>query len=173
MNIKPFSENIVFFDTEFTDLNARTGELLSIGLIKYTGEELYLELEYTGIPHPWVVEKVLPYLTGTKISHTEAREKIKEFIGDSQPFLMAYVNQFDAIFWYDLFGTPNEHPAFWIPIDFASVLFGLGYSPDSMGKHEFFKSLGIDKEKYTEHNALTDARLLRDAYLKFYDTLKL
>ena len=167
--IKPYSDNIVFLDTEFTDLNAKTGELLSIGLIKYTGEELYLELEYKGTVHPWVEEKVIPYLNKEKITKEIACEKIRTFIGDSQPYLMAYVNQFDAIFWYELFGSTKEHPAYWIPIDFASILFGLGYSPNSMGKHEFFKSLNIDKEKYTEHNALADARLLRDTYIKFYE----
>ena len=60
--MKPYSDRIIFFDTEFTDLNAKTGELLSIGLIKYNGEELYLELESTATPHPWVVEHVLPFL---------------------------------------------------------------------------------------------------------------
>lgn len=169
--MKPYSENIIFLDTEFTDLNCKVGELLSIGLIKYTGEELYLELESTGPVHPWVQEKVLPYLTQPKVSREVAREKIKEFVGDTQPYLMAYVNQFDAIYWYELFGSPKEHPAYWIPIDFASILFGLGYSPNSMGKHDFFKQLGVNKENFQEHNALTDARLLKETYLKFYNSL--
>lgn len=176
MNIKPYSNNIIFFDTEFSDLNSRTGELLSIGLIKYSGEELYLELEHSGPVHPWVEEKVLPYLTQEKVSREVACQKINNFIGthpeDQKPYLVAYVNQFDAIFWYDLFGSPKDHPAYWIPIDFASILFGLGHSPNSMGKHDFFKSLGINKEQYQEHNALTDARLLRDTYFKFYETLQ-
>ncbi len=169
--MKPYSENIIFLDTEFSDLNPKIGELLSIGLIKYTGEELYLELEQTGPIHPWVQEKVLPYLSQKKIPKEEACKEIRTFIGDTEPYLVAYVNQFDAIYWYELFGSPKEHPAYWIPIDFASILFGLGYSPNSMGKHDFFKQLGIEKENYQEHNALTDAKLLRETYFKFYKNL--
>lgn len=167
----PHSENIIFMDTEFTDLNARTGELISVGLVKMTGEELYLEIEYKNPPHPWVTEHVLPYLTGEMVSVGVAQSKIRKFIGEegSKPYLVAYVNQFDSIFWYDLFGSAQDHPAFWIPIDFASILFGFGYAPDSMGHHAFFSELGIDKSAYKEHNALDDARLLRDVYKKFFN----
>lgn len=164
-------------DTEFTDLDVKVGELLSIGLVKYTGEELYLELKYEGKVHPWVKKRVLPYLGKRKVSKEKARQKIWKFIGQhkkekDKPYLMAYVNQFDAIFWYDLFGTAKGHPVFWIPLDFASVLFAHGYDPNSMGKHKFFDELGIKKGEYNEHNALEDARLLRDVYLKFMNKLE-
>jgi len=165
--MKTFSDNIIFFDTEFTFLDPEKGELLSLGLVKHTGEELYLELEYEGEVHPWVQEKVLPYLTGTKVSKAEAVEQLKAFVGDSKPYLMAYVNQFDAIFWYKLFGDPKNHPAFWIPIDFASILFGKGLDPWSLNKEAFFKELGIDKTKYQLHNALGDAKMLKDIYYSF------
>ena len=175
-NNKPlFSKNIIFFDTEFTNLDHKVGELLSIGLIKYTGEKLYIELEYENKNvHPWVKKRVLPYLTKRKITREKAQEKINKFIGintkgKDKPCLMAYVNQFDAIYWYDLFGTPKKHPAFWIPIDFASILFAHGFAPDSFGKKAFLNKIGIDKTKYIEHNALEDAKMLRDVYLKLYD----
>lgn len=164
----PYSDNIIFFDTEFTDLDVKKGELLSIGMIKNTGEELYLELEPDGPIHPWVVDHVLPHLIGNPIPKDEAKEKLRAFVGEGEPYLVAYVNQFDAVYWYQLFGGAKEHPAYWIPIDFASILFGYGYSPNSMGKHAFFEELGIDKDKYQLHNALEDARLLRDTYIQFY-----
>lgn len=164
----PYSDNLIFIDTEFTDLDVKTGELLSIALIKYTGEELYLELASDGPMHPWVVKHVLPTLNKRKTSQEAARNKIRKFVGDSKPYLVAYVNQFDAIYWYKLFGSAKEHPAYWIPIDFASLLFAQGFSPNSMGKHRFFKELGIDKDKYVVHNALDDARLLRETYFKFF-----
>lgn len=166
-----YSDNLVFFDTEFTDLNCRTGELLSIGLIKQSGEELYLELEYDGPVHPWVEKNVLPTLTGKKISKEKAVVQLREFIGEGSPYLVAYVNQFDAVFWYDLFGSPKEHPCFWIPIDFASILFAHGYDPNSMGKDSFFEELGLDKSSYNLHNALDDARMLRDVYTLFTEKL--
>jgi len=168
--MNPFSNNIIFFDTEFTHLDITKGELLSIGLVKQTGEELYIELEYDGLEiHPWVVKKVLPFLTGNKISREEAKKKLYRFFSGykSKPYLMAYVNQFDAVYWYKLFGDPKDHPAFWIPIDFASILFVSGRDPEEMRKDRFFKELGIDKTKYNSHNALDDARLLRDVYHKF------
>lgn len=173
MNLKPFSENIIFLDTEFTDLNPEKGELLSIGMVKYTGEELYLELEYSGEVHPWVREKVLPHLKGIiKVSKDEAKKALNSFIGDSEPYLVAYVNQFDAIYWYKLFGSPKEHPAHWIPIDFAGILFGYGFDPASFNKDSFFKLLDVDRTKYGLHNALEDAKLLAEVYKRFFDFIK-
>lgn len=172
MNLNPFSDNIIFIDTEFTDLDVTKGELLSIGMVKYTVEELYLELEYEGEVHPWVKDRVLPNLKGTKVSKEEAKKALKAFIGDSEPYLVAYVNQFDAIYWYKLFGSPKEHPAHWIPIDFAAILFGYGFDPASFNKDSFFDMLGIDRSKYPLHNALGDAKLLADVYKSFFAYLK-
>ena len=95
MNQFPYSERIIFFDTEFTDLDIRKGELLSIGMVKPSGEELYLELAHDGSVHPWVKKHVLPFLTGDKITKEDAREKIWAFMGrhkkeTEKSFLMAY-----------------------------------------------------------------------------------
>jgi len=159
---------IIFYDTEFTNLDITQGELLSIGLVKQSGEELYIELEYNReTVHPWVEEHVLPYLQNNPISIEEARVKLWDFVGDDKPYLMAYVNQFDAIYWYKLFADPQNHPAFWIPLDFASILFAHGYKVESMGDVHFFNELGIDKSKYNMHNALDDARMLKDVYEAF------
>jgi hypothetical protein len=40
--VTPYSDNIVFVDTEFSGLEHYLGELISIGLVKPGGEELYL-----------------------------------------------------------------------------------------------------------------------------------
>ena len=165
----PYSENIIFLDTEFTDLDVRVGELMSVGMVKYTGEQLYVELEYQSKPHAWVKKHVLPALKGDPVSKEEGRRLISKFVGKGEPYLVAYVNQFDAVYWYQLFGSAKEHPAYWIPIDFASILFAHGYSPNSLGKHKFYKELGIDKKNYQEHNALDDARLLAEVYKKFFE----
>ena len=84
------------------------------------------------------------------------------------PYIVANVNQYDVIYSYKLFGKGKE-PFYWLPIDFASILFGMGinqesYYPDD--KKNFFKKIGINASKYKRHNALDDARLLRDVYLK-------
>lgn len=166
---EPFSQNIIFYDTEFTHLDARTGELLSLALVKLNGEELYIEFDYQGEVHPWVREHVLPTLMSEKkYSKEEAKKVIREFIGENKPYLVAYVNQFDSVFWYDLFGSPQEHPVFWIPIDFAAMLFATGLDPTSMGKEKFLDSIGIDKSIFSLHNALDDAKLLRLVYKKYF-----
>lgn len=168
--MKPYSDNIIFMDTEFSSLDPYKGEILSIGLVKLNGEELYLELEYDGEVSDFVKDNVLPYLKDKKVSRTEARKKIREFVGKKKPYLVSYVNQFDAIYWYKLFGV-DKHPVYWLPIDFASILFGLGIDPESYNykdKKNFYKKIGVDASKYKEHHALDDARLLREVYLKFY-----
>lgn len=164
--MKPFSENIIFIDTEFSTLDPYQGEILSIGLVKASGEELYLELEYDGPVSDWVKKNILPILTGQKISREEAKKQIEKFVGDSKPFMVGYVNQYDTIYLYKLFGVENQ-PFYWLPIDFASILFSAGKNPDEI--LEFAEELKIDIGKYKQHNALDDARLLREVYLKYFE----
>lgn len=170
--IEPFSDNIVFMDTEFSDLDPYTGEILSIGLIKLNGEELYIELEYDGAVSEWVRDNIIPMLKDNKMSRESAKAEIEKFIGKGKPYLVGYINQFDTIYWYKLFGIHN-HPAYWIPVDFASILFSLNIDPEVYyhgNKNGFFDQIGIDHTKYSQHNALDDAKLLREVYLKFVDT---
>jgi len=169
--MKPFSKNIIFLDTEFSSLNPYKGEILSIGLVKPNGKELYLELKYDGEVDPWVRKNIIPALKGPKVSRETAKRRIRRFIGKKEPYLVSYVNQFDAIYWYKLFGV-NNHPAYWLPIDFASILFGLGINPEAYyhgDKNNFYKEIGVDHTKYKEHHALDDAKLLKEVYLKFVE----
>ncbi len=171
----PFSKNIIFIDTEFTSLDPYEGELLSIGLVKFNGKELYLELEQKGEISEWVKENVVPFLDEKKISRQEAIVRIKKFIGKGNPYMVAYVNQFDTIYLYKLFGIEND-PFFWIPIDFASILFALNINPEKYSKGEdngFYKKIGVEYERYRKHHALDDARLLREVYLKLLDINKI
>lgn len=170
--MKPFSKNIIFLDTEFSSLNPYRGEIISVGLVKLDGSELYLELEFDGEVDDWVKENVLPLFCGPKVGREEAKRRIKEFVGKKKPYPVAYVDGFDSIYLYKLF-TEEESPFFWIPIDFASILFGLGIDPSSFNadKEKFCKENGVNISKYKRHNALDDARLLREIYLKLFDNL--
>lgn len=164
----PYSQNVIFLDTEFSSLDPYKGEILSIGLIKLTGEELYLELKYDGPFDPWVKKHITPNLNSPKVSRNDAMKKIKKFVGKDKPFFVSYVNQYDAIYLYKLFNK-LKCPFFWLPIDFASILFGMGIDPEAYftkDKKNFFKEIGVDASIYREHNALDDARLLREVYLK-------
>ncbi|MBI3685656.1 hypothetical protein HY250_04590 [Candidatus Azambacteria bacterium] len=167
--MKPFSENIIFFDTEFSSLNPYKGEILSMGLVKFGGEELYLELLQDCEIDPWVQKHVVPLLTEPKVTREEAVKKVFAFVGPGRPYMLAYVNQFDALYWYKLIGGVRDNAFHWIPIDFASILFAAGKDPQSFDwrrKESIIPGLGIDYAKYREHHALDDARFLREVYLK-------
>ncbi len=163
--MKPFSDIIIFVDCEFSSLNPYIGEILSIGLVKPSGEELYLELEYDGEYSSWPKEHIVPTLNGPKVSRSEAQVLIKNFIGDNKPYMISYINSYDVIYFYKLFRESGQ-PCYWVPIDFASILFAAGRNPESL--LELADELNIDRRGYIEHNALDDARLLRAVYMKYY-----
>ncbi len=127
----------------------------------------------------FVKDNVLPYLKDIKVSREEARKKIREFIGGKESYLIAYVDSYDSIYWNKLFEIRDDtkddkNPAFWMTIDFASILFGLGINPEAYNykdKENFYKKIGIDVSRYKEHHALDDAKLLREVYLKFYQSI--
>ncbi|HWQ60484.1 MAG TPA: hypothetical protein VN420_05080 [Candidatus Fimivivens sp.] len=165
-----FSENIVFFDAEFTSLHPYEGEILSVAIVKPSGEELYLEIERDpDSAHPWVRENILPLLDGNPMTPEKARERIRHFLGDSAPYLVSYVSHFDTVFLHKLF-PDEEWPFNRYPIDFASMLFSVGLNPSNLLENDrvLSESLGIEpSDARRMHHALNDARLLRDAYGKF------
>lgn len=172
--MKPFSDNIIFWDAEFTGFDFCNGQILSIGMVKPNGEELYLELEQEKESCEWVKENVVPFLKQDKINRNEALKRIAEFIGKDKPYLISNVIVLDAPFLNKFFGINEEFgnklfPFHWILLDFASMLFALDINPEmftSKHKEEFIKNLGIDVTKYQTHHALDDAKLLREVYLK-------
>lgn len=163
-------KNLVFLDTEFSDLDPYKGELLSVGMVKLNGEELYVELEYDGEVSPWVKRNLLKTLKGPKFARRQAAAQIKDFLGTSEPFAVGFVDNYDVIYLTKLFGA-GKLPFKWMTIDFASILFVAGINPvkfqlDGTGAKDFYKSLGIDIKKFRHHHALDDARLLREVWLK-------
>lgn len=164
--MNPLSDDVIFYDTEFSSLDPYIGEILSVGLVKLGGEELYIELEYDGQYSQWVRNNIVDSLTGPKVARSDAAKLISDFVGDQRPYMVANVNCYDAIYTYKLFGI-DEQPFHWMPLDFASMLFSCGINPDDYNTRSktFFEGLGVDPDKYTQHNALDDARLLRETYL--------
>ena len=156
-------------DTEFTSLDPSTGQILSIGIVKLGGEELYLELEYEGAVDPWVSKNIMPMLTGKKVNAADAKKLIKRFVGNKKPFAVAFVDNYDNLYFVKMFGV-GKLPFNWMTIDFTSILFANGINPTKFLASEsdakvLYRSLGIDLAKYTSHYALDDARLLRDAWV--------
>lgn len=168
--LQPFSRDVVFFDAEFTGHDIIQDQLMSVGMVSLDGQrEMYFELQYH-VDHvsAWVREHVEPYLTGEKISDVEARERIRSFCGGHEPHLVATVNHYDMAFWHKLFGNEKE-PIHHIPIDFASMLFAVGLTPAREidgEKKNFYAQFGIDLDAYQMHNALDDAKLMRDLYIR-------
>lgn len=172
MHLTPYeASNLIFIDTEFTSLDPRVGEILSIGIVKLSGEELYLEIESDAAPSTWVQKHILASLDGPKLPPAEAVKQIRKFLGRKKPFAIAYVDNYDALYTVKLFGEGDKLPFKWLTIDFASILFASGINPTKMLATEsdaktFYRSLGIDLDAYRQHHALDDARLLRDVWLK-------
>lgn len=170
--LKPYSDNVIFYDSEFSTSNPYKGEILSVGLVRLDGEELYLELEYDGEVSDWVKENIFPDLKQEKLSREKAREKISEFVGDGKPHMVAHFSPYDFAYLNKLFETekPEGTPFHWVPIDMMSIFFGLGMDPKKMipkdETNPFYEEIGVDISKFTIHNALDDARLLREVYLK-------
>lgn len=166
----PHSDNVIFYDGEFTSLNPYTGELLSVGMVKPNGEELYLEIEAKGEVSEWDKEHVLPYLSGNYISRKEAKKRITQFLGNDQPYLVCFVPQYDMVFLHKLFNVGDEEqgdlPYHWMPIDLASILFARGMNPHHLSEEGvgFLETMGLDPASYRKHNALDDAKLVRDVY---------
>ena len=171
MQLNPYEKkNLIFIDTEFTDLEPVNGEILSIGMVKLNGEELYLEIAHTGPMTDWVAKHIAPNLKDLKLTVTQAVDKIHEFLGESQPFAVAFVDNYDVIYLTKMFGA-GKLPFNWMTVDFTSILFANGIDPkkvlrDSKDSKSFYRTLGLDLKKYRKHHALDDARLLRDVWLK-------
>lgn len=161
----------MFYDSEFTTLNPYEGELLSVGMVKINGEEFYVEIEVTGHVSEWVKEHNLPLMKGEYVSCEEARKKITEFLGKKRPHFVCFVPHYDIVYLHKLFGMGDEvqdsMPYHKKPIDVASILFAQGVDPEyySGFNEKFFSALGVDIKKYSQHNALDDAKLLREVYL--------
>lgn len=169
--LEPYeSQNLIFIDTEFTSLDPYVGELLSVGIVKLSGEELYLELECDAEPLPWVKKNIIPMLKQSKVSRELVVQHINDFLGDTNPFAIAFVDNYDVMYLTKLFGAGNL-PFRWMTIDLTSILFAIGinpvkFMPGETGATKYYRKLGIELQKYRNHHALDDAKLLRDVWLK-------
>lgn len=164
------TENLIFIDTEFSDLNPYTGELLSIGIVKLSGESLYIELEALAKNNEWVEKHVMPLLTAEKVPPVAAKVAIEQFLEGKMPYAVAFVDNYDVIYLTKLFGAGNL-PFRWMTIDMASILFAIGVNPvkfqrDGSGAKAFYRKLGIDTKAFRQHHALDDAKLLREVWLR-------
>jgi len=152
----------IFFDTEFIE-DGRTIDLISIGLVREDGAELYLESlegcarlrELAGPEWEWLHKNVEPKLSGRLATVCGPRwwiaDKVREFAGESPEF-WAYYADYDWVALCQLYGRMIDLPAGWPK-----------YCRDLK---QVAGNIKLPKQDpATEHHALEDARWTREAYL--------
>lgn len=143
----------IFFDTEFIE-DGRTIDLISIGMIADDGREYYaefLECE-TGRASPWVRQHVLPKLCGPIKPRRVIAAEIVEFVGD-EPEFWAYFADYDWVALCQLYGTMMQLPRGWPKycLDLKQMVHELG-------------NPSLQRQEGGDHNALADARWVRDTW---------
>jgi hypothetical protein len=146
------TETRIWFDTEFIE-DGKTIDLLSIGLVRDDGAELYLENADAdlSLASDWVRENVFPHLQmangdkGNCFSKAEIAQKIREFVGPTPEF-WAYYADYDWVALCQLYGTMMDLPDGW-------PMFCLDIKQEA-----YLSGAALPKQEGTEHNALSDAR---------------
>lgn len=141
--------NRIFFDTEFIE-DGNTIDLISIGMVKENGEELYLvssEFDESKADS-WVVDNVISKLdVDQRYPNYQIRDKVLEFIGADKPEFWAYYADYDWVVFCRLFGRmmdlPNHFPKYCNDIK-------------QLTRNLKFDTHTIQQEN--EHNALDDAK---------------
>lgn len=144
-----------FLDTEF---NGFGGGLISVALVPEHGDqELYISLPLPDVLEPWVAQNVVPYLrlvppgVDHELDRVAAADLVAAYLaGDDDPLIIADWPEDLAHFCALLVTGPGR---------MAGVDFGL--------RLELINAAGFSAAANSRvpHNALHDARALRDFYL--------
>jgi hypothetical protein len=148
-----------FLDTEF---NGFAGELISLALVPEHGdEEYYAQLHLPDKVHGWVQRNVVPYLhlvpqglNDRPVSRAEASAELARYLAaDKDPVIVADWPEDIAHFCMLLVTGPGE------------------IAPVGSMRFEFVSSPGFSTAMNSKvpHNALHDARALRDFVLQWVD----
>lgn len=146
----------IWFDTEFYE-NGRTIELISIGAVTESGAEFYAEAEefsWVGAD-PWLVENVLPHLTGQTLPRSKIATRFLEFVRSNTdyPEFWAYYADYDWVVLCQLFGRMID-----LPDKFPMYCRDLKQEMDRLG----IKKSPIPQTQ--EHHALADARWAKQTH---------
>ena len=145
-----------FIDTEFIESGPhRPIELISIGIVREDGLELYLE-NYEcpwNDANDWVKANVFPHLKGPRYVLPEISRLIRAFVGDCKPEFWGYYADYDWVVFCQIFGKMIDLPKGWPMFcrDLKQLCMDRG-NPE------------LPKQESTEHNALNDARWNKTAY---------
>ena len=142
-----------FLDTEYNGIG---GELLSLALVPDDGDELYLTLKACGPLVDWVEQHVVPYLDSVteqlscpRLDRADAAHALERYLhGDEHPLIVADWPEDVAQFCNLMVTGPGDM------VDLRDVTFRL--LPLS--------NFSTAANSRVPHNALHDARALRDHY---------
>lgn len=165
----------VFFDTEFADVPASsTGKahisLISVGLVRDDGAELYMEnakFQWRGAD-AWLIENVQPHLQGKSSKETWCTPEqmsitLTEWLADvKKPQFIAYVGAYDWVALMSVFGPLLQRPEGW-PIWCRDIKAAL--------EHTGFDKELLPVQQGSAHNALEDARWNLQAWHAIYNTV--
>jgi hypothetical protein len=141
----------IFLDTEFIDTGKEI-DLISIALVKESGESLYLissEFDESKADK-WLLDNVIRHLpTEGRETRQEIKESIIKFLGKKHNYeFWAHYASYDWVVFCQLFGRMLDLPknySYWVR-DFK------------------FIQKGEMVESKTKHNALSDAIALKESY---------
>lgn len=136
-----------FLDTEF---NGFGGKLISMAMVPEdaTVREFYVELEIKEQLHPWVKENVVPHLILAPKSVNSFQQSLAQYLWEIGECTI-------------IADWPDDIKYFC-----ESLITGPGMSINLMHNIKFELDLGIKYESVVPHNALHDARAIRDYYIK-------
>jgi hypothetical protein len=152
-----------FLDTEFAE-DGKVIELISIALVAEDGRFYYAVAADGWAPercNEWVKGNVLPHLPLDRTPRADIADTVKDILlRDGKPEIWGYFADYDWVVLCQLFGRMVDLPK--------------GFPFYCMDLKQLMRERGIEKsdlpaQKGTEHDALADARWIREAWLHIHD----
>lgn len=158
-----------FLDTEFNE-DGRTIDLISIGLVSENGlvDRLWCSSEFDeDACNDWVKAKVLPHLPppAARVPRAQIAEELRTLVLDgTKPEFWAYFADYDWVALCQLYGRMVDLPD--------------GFPFYCRDVKQLMSELGVSKEQLpaqsgAEHDALSDARWAREAWLALRSHIQL
>jgi hypothetical protein len=136
----------LFLDTEF---NGFGGRLISLALVPEndTQREFYKEIQISDQFEPWVKDNVVPHLILIPCSHNEFQQALAQYLWEVGDCTI-------------IADWPDDIKYFC-----ESLITGPGMMLNMMHNIKFELDFGIDYISQVPHNALHDARAIKEFYM--------
>ncbi len=137
----------LYLDTEF---NGFGGELMSLALVPHdkSQPEFYRELEMRSQLHPWVKDNVVPHMTEVAVTRSKFQSDLAEYLWSFKQDVTIIADWPDDIRYFC-----------------ESLVTGPGMMISFVNNIKFELDFGIQYESQVPHNALHDARGIREYFL--------